>query len=212
MSGLRKSGITTRAGVVLVVGLLGVAGLAGCGRIGQNAGASAGSSSDAGDTTPMTVESQALEALGFEVADLEPVDAVAGSEAELAPTTSAPTASAAPGKGKGHPGNRRLYKRLRLAFGKRALHGEVVVQTDNGTRTLVAQRGEVTAITATTVTVKSTDGYTLTWTFADKFHVFEHRTQIKAEDIKAGTVVGVAGFKDGDKPMARVLVVPNKAK
>lgn len=193
----------------LLVGLLA---LAGCGRAGGGAAADSGGADDG--TTSMTLESQALQALGFEAADLEPVDA-AVEEGDGAAATPEATASAKPtGKpghgGKDRPGHRKLYKRLRFGFGQRALHGEVVVQTEKGTRTLVAQRGEVTAITATTVTVKSTDGYTLTWTFADKLNVFEHRTQLKAEDIKIGTQVGVAGYKDGDTPTARVIVVPKK--
>jgi hypothetical protein len=185
--------------------LVGVLALTGCGRAGG--GAAAGSDGADDGTTSMTLESQALQALGFETADLEPVDAAV--EAGAAATASAsPTAQPGHG-GKDRPGHHK-YKRLRFGFGKRTLHGEMVVQTENGTRTLVVQRGEVTAITATTITVKSTDGYTLTWAYADKLNVFEHRTQVKADDIEVGTQVGVAGYKDGDTPTARVIVVPKK--
>ena len=48
--------------------------------------------------------------------------------------------------------------------GHRVLHGETVVQTDNGTAIHVVQRGIVTAMTSTSLTVRSADGFTLTWT------------------------------------------------
>ena len=47
----------------------------------------------------------------------------------------------------------------------------MAVQTDDATLTVVAQRGVVTAIDATSVTVKSTDGFTLTWIFGSPITV-----------------------------------------
>ena len=60
-------------------------------------------------------------------------------------------------------------------------HGQITVETKNGDKTIDVQRGTVTAITATTVTVKSTDGFTLTWTSATRSQVIEHRTKVAAE-------------------------------
>ena len=89
------------------------------------------------------------------------------------------------------------------------LHGEAVVRTrDGGTKTVAVQRGEVTAIDGRSMTVKSTDGFTVTWTFGEKLRVVERRTTIRSTDIKIGTTVGVAGAKDGDRSVARLVVVP----
>ena len=94
---------------------------------------------------------------------------------------------------------------------KNILHGEVVVQTkDGGTKTVAVQRGQVTAIDDTSMTVKSTDGFTMTWTFGDSLRVVERRTTIQSTDIKVGTTIGVAGAKDGSGGVARLIVVPFK--
>ena len=66
------------------------------------------------------------------------------------------------------------------AAGPQRLHGEAVVKTkDGGTKTVAVQRGEVTAIDGDSVTVKSTDGFTLTWTFGDELRVVERRTTVR---------------------------------
>jgi hypothetical protein len=86
----------------------------------------------------------------------------------------------------------------------------VVVRTKDGNRTVVVQRGTVTAITDTSVTVKSTDGFTLTWTYGDKLRVVEHRATVQPKDVAVGAAVGIAGAKDGDKAVARLIVIPKK--
>jgi len=88
------------------------------------------------------------------------------------------------------------------------LHGEAVVQTEEGTKTVVVQRGEVTAITASSVTVKSNDGFTLTWTFSDQLRVFERRNQIQPSAVAVGARIGVAGEKTSGDPSARLIVIP----
>jgi hypothetical protein len=190
--------------VRLAVGLaltLAVAGLAGCGR--QREGTSGGADSEAAappaeETTELTLEAQALEAIGFTEQELGP-----------APATSAePSGGSTAGTddGRRHP----RFKRMRFALRRDMLHGEAVVQTDQGTKTVVVQRGAVTAIDGSTVTVKSADGFTLTWKFGTPLHVVEHRNQIQPSSIAVGTTVGVAGVKEGDTPVARLIVVPGR--
>ena len=168
--------MTGTARVRLVIGLaFGVAllALAGCAR---------SSGSEATDTT-LSWDAQALESIGFTTEDLaDPVTTVTQS----------------PSTGKQAQGKNRIITRHRLvrfAFGKRALHGEAVVQTDEGTKTVVVQRGTVTAVNATTLTVKSADGFTLTLTASPSA-------------LTAGITVGVAGEKDGSTTTARLVVVP----
>jgi hypothetical protein len=174
--------------VAAIVGLLSVSA---CAR--SNNGSAQGSA----DLTDLSWDGQALEAIGFSSADMAPLANISD------------TSSASPSKA---PGDlRRLAKHRRLAFlfGKRLLHGEAVVQTDEGTKTVVVQRGTVTAIDATSVTVKSSDGFTLTWTFGNPIHVIEHRTTVQPSAIAVGTQVGLAGAKDGSSTVARLIVVPS---
>jgi hypothetical protein len=135
-----------------------------------------------------TAESEALAAMGIEPDDL-----------------AAAQPSAPPSK-KGWEGRRPQ----KVLLHRNVLHGEAVVQTKEGNVTVMVQRGEVTAISSTSVTVKSTDGFTMTWSFHPELRVIERRATIQAGEIKAGAQVAVAGPKNDDKPQARLIVVPLK--
>jgi hypothetical protein len=154
----------------------------------------------------LSLEGLALAALGFPVADVDPMAYAAqpspSGSPSAGPSASADGERARPWR-KRHPG--------RVLLRRNTLHGEVVVQTkDGGTKTLVVQRGEVTAVNGTTMTVKSTDGYTSTWTFGDPIRVVERRTEVQPKDIAVGTQVGVAGAKAGDASTAKLIVVGPK--
>ncbi len=107
--------------------------------------------------------------------------------------------SAAPAEKRG-PGMRKMLRR-------NTLHGETTVQGRNGVRTVVVQRGTVTAADATSMTVRSTDGFTLTWTLGDKLRVVQNRAEAERSAVKTGAEVGVAGKKTGDTTTARLVVV-----
>ncbi|SCG51160.1 hypothetical protein [Micromonospora inositola] len=160
----------------------------------------------------MGADGQALTAMGFDAADLD-VDPVAAPAASESAEPGAST-EAGPKDKRGDRGQEwRKRHRARVLLRKNTLHGEVVVQTkDGGTKTVAVQRGQVTAIDAKSMTVKSTDGFTMTWTFGDNLRVVERRTTIQSTDIKVGTTIGVAGAKDGDGGVARLVVVPVKQK
>jgi hypothetical protein len=158
--------------------LVGLVGLLGLAGCGQLPGETVQVPAEA---SPETV---ALTSMGFETG-LEPA--------------SAPGPSAAPVKGR---------RALRVQLRKNVLHGETVVQTKHGVQTIEVQRGQVTAVTATTVTIKSTDGFTETWTFGDKFVVVQHRAKVAASAIKSGAQIGIAGTKAGDTSTARLAVLP----
>ncbi|MFJ8685826.1 hypothetical protein [Micromonospora wenchangensis] len=149
------------------------------------------------------VEGLALAAWGLDPAELDLLAAPAAS------TTPSPEAG-----DKGKRGERaqelRQRRQARVKLGRNGLHGEAVVQTKDGTKTVVVQRGEVTAIDGDSATVKSTDGFTLTWKLGDQLRVVERRTTVKASDVKVGTKVNVAGARDGDASVARLIVVPIK--
>ncbi len=93
--------------------------------------------------------------------------AVAAGSGALADSSPAPSASAS-ANGSGTEGRHGRGAGLAGVAGS-VLHGEVVVagSDGSGTRTLLVQNGAVTAISGRTVTVRSTDGFTITWTVTD---------------------------------------------
>ncbi|ADU11568.1 MULTISPECIES: hypothetical protein [Micromonospora] len=191
---MRRQRIVTGATALLAAAALG---LAGCGVSSPGA-----APDDAVEVSAaLGVDGQALAALGVDADELD-VDPVA------APAPSGTPQAGPDGKGeRAKDGHKR--HRARVLLRRNTLHGEAVVRTrDGGTKTVAVQRGEVTAIDGRSMTVKSTDGFTATWTFGEKLRVVERRTTIRSTDIKIGTTVGVAGAKDGDKSVARLVVVP----
>ena len=166
-----------RLWLALTVATLGLVGLAGCDTTGTS-------------TADLSPEAQALAALGVNPADLAAAPST-GPSAGPGPSTS--------------PGGK--HPRLRLKLRKNVLHGEATVQTKEGLKTIAVQRGTVTAITDTSVTVKSTDGFTQTWTFGPNLSVVEHRATVQPSAVKAGTEIGVAGPHEGSTYTARLIVL-----
>ncbi len=190
---MARQRIATGATALLAAAALG---LAGCGA--SRPGAEPDRAVEV--SAALGVEGQALAALGLDAGDLD-VEPVA------APASTGTPQAGPDGKGERAEGNKR--HRARVLLRRNTLHGEAVVRTrDGGTRTVAVQRGEVTAIDERSMTVKSTDGFTATWTFGDKLRVVERRTAIRSNDIKIGTTVAVAGAKDGGGNVARLVVVP----
>ncbi|MFG1915032.1 hypothetical protein [Micromonospora sp. NPDC048898] len=151
----------------------------------------------------MGVEGQALTAMGFDADDLD----VRTIAAPATPTPGAsPTAGEKAREKRGEEWRKRRQARVQLR--KNTLHGTAVVQTKEGTQTVAVQRGEVTAIDGDSMTVKSTDGFTMTWTFGDDLRVVERRATVQPSEVKVGATLGVAGTQDGDRGVARLILVP----
>jgi hypothetical protein len=141
-----------------------------------------------------SVEAEALAAMGVDPADIV--------QAEF-------LASPSPDKGDKKLDKWKQRRFAKVALHRNTLHGEAVVQTKDGkTITVLVQRGVVTALDDKSVTVKSSDGYTMTWTFAENMRVVEKRTSIKPGEIKVGSELALAGAKEGDSAQARLIVVP----
>ncbi len=185
-----RLGLTIATATLGALGLLGVA-------------ACSPSTTPTAAAAAMTPDATALTALGFSDGD-----ATSGTVADAPSVGGSAPASAAPNKAH-HPRLRRLLIR-RAAIAKHVEHGSVTVQTKNGDVTIDVQRGTITAINATTMTVKSPDGFTLTWTFGDKMRVIENRSTIQPSDVKVGETVGVAGQKVGSKENARLVIIPKQ--
>jgi hypothetical protein len=118
-------------------------------------GLTACTAAPAADVADVTGEVFAMEQVGLETG-------LAGAAAP------APSESAADGERRHGPAVRRHLRR-------NTLHGEITVQGRDGVRTVVVQRGAVTAVDGRAVTVKSADGWTLTWTLGDDVRVRQDR-------------------------------------
>jgi len=73
------------------------------------------------------------------------------------------------------------------------LHGEGIVQTKKGPVRVAMQNGTATAATGTSLTIRSADGYTKTWTLAKNAKVYENHTSVQPGAIQAGTNLVVGG-------------------
>jgi hypothetical protein len=179
-------GIGLAAAVALV-------GLSGCGRLRDRA-------VDDAELSDLSWDAQALQTLGYAPVDLR----VTGTGADTVTDSSDSDASATDD---GAPARRGRHPRLRYLF-QHALHGEATVQTDEGLKTVVAQRGTLTEVTDSTITVNSSDGYTVTWMLGASTVVVVERVRSTISAVAVGTEVGVAGSREGDTVTLRLLVVP----
>lgn len=170
----------TRTRVALTLSTLGFAGLLGLTGCGLTTHSTATTAADVAD------EAYALQTVGLDTA-----------------TTPSPSASAAAGASPKAAHRRAIRRYLR----KNTLHGEVTVQGKDGVKTIVVQRGTVTAVTSTTVSVKSTDGFAETWTFGDKLKLVQDKKAVQPSALKAGETIGVAGTKDGSTDTARLAII-----
>ncbi|MFF1819392.1 hypothetical protein ACFVWG_18990 [Kribbella sp. NPDC058245] len=98
-----------------------------------------------------------------------------------------------PGRGAGGPGKF-------LGQGG-ALHGEFVVPKDGGGyQTVATQRGQVTAVSKDSITVKSEDGFSRTYTLTEDTLVNAARDGI--DDVKTGNTVNVSAVVADGKATA----------
>jgi hypothetical protein len=185
----------------LTLSTLGLTGLLALSACGAGAGAptgTAGTSSGGGavavtELGDLDGETLALTAVGLET----------GLEQAPAPAASGDAAARKADKA----GQDRKAGQARKLLRKNTPHGAVTLQTKKGVKTVVVQRGAVTAVDATTVTVKSTDGFTTMWMFADQLKVRKDKQAAKADAVTVGAEVGVAGAKAGDTTTAKLVIV-----
>ncbi|NUO55483.1 MAG: hypothetical protein HOV71_17815 [Hamadaea sp.] len=147
-----------------------------------------------------TPEGEALVALGFDP------EAVAAAEPGFAAAID-PASTVTPS-----PSGKRDWRKrraVRVLLARNTLHGEAVVQKKDGTTvTVLVQKGVITELTADRVTVKSTDGFTLTWSLGDQLRVVEKRKAVQPAEVKVGQQIGVAGARQQDDAVARFILIP----
>ncbi|MBX6358281.1 MAG: hypothetical protein IRZ05_20825 [Micromonosporaceae bacterium] len=179
--------------IAVVVAALGAGLVAGCGRF-RDARDPESAAEDSEVVAALSPESAALVAVGFSTEDVATDDPVAADEPK-------------PADGERWR-NWRARHAVRVALRHNLMHGELVVQTPDGPRTVLVQRGEVTEISDTGLTVKSADGFSQSWTYASDLRVIESRSTITPRELQVGATVGVAGVEVNGQPTARLVVIP----
>ncbi len=89
-----------------------------------------------------------------------------------------------------------------------AIHGSFVTpKQGGGYQTVDTQRGTVTGVSATSITVKSVDGFTATYTVSATTRVHAQRDGIAS--VKTGDEVGVTAIESGSEKQAVSIVDTN---
>ena len=144
--------------------------------------------------------------LGWVVAGVLLVSAGGAALAAQGATSTAQqgaTTTTRPGKAKAGALGRAGW---RHALGRRVLHGEVTLQTQEGTRTVVMAYGTVTALAKDAITVKSSDGVETSFKLdGDTRFGFRDEPAPSAE-LKVGEDAFVTGEKSGGTATARRVV------
>jgi hypothetical protein len=145
--------------------------------------------------------------LGWVVAGVLLVSAAgAALAAQGATSTAQQGATTTTSAGKAKAGALRRAGGWRHALGRRVLHGEVTLQTREGTRTVVMASGTVTALSKDAITVKSSDGVETSFKLdGDTRFGFRNEPAPSAE-LKVGEDAFVTGEKSGGTATARRVV------
>jgi hypothetical protein len=146
--------------------------------------------------------------LGWVVAGVLLLSAGGAALAAQDPTTTtrAPGPSVDKDKARARAGALGRIGGLGHGLGRRVLHGEVTVQTREGVKTLVMARGEVTALSESSITVKSSDGVSTSFRIdGDTRYGFRNEPAPRAE-LKVGDTAFVAGETAGDAAVAKRVV------
>jgi len=165
---------------------------------------------------PITVAGVAVVALaggaGIGYAATTSASKPAAATTVSAPAAPTPSASPAPGSGSGSgpghgwraygggiPGGPTRFARGPLGAG--LIHGEFTEpKSGGGYQTIDVQVGTVTAVSGTSVTVKSADGYTVTYTVTSKTVVDAQAAGIGS--VKKGDSIFVTATVSGSTPTA----------
>jgi Domain of unknown function (DUF5666) len=94
---------------------------------------------------------------------------------------------------------------LRMIIG-RTEHAEITVSTDTGTRTLLYVRGEITMLSASSVTVTIGDGTRASFAITTTTRVREKGKDIKVTDLSTGDRAMVFGLRNSDGSYTATLI------
>ena len=153
------------------------------------------------------------------VAALVAAGVVAGGAAgavisQLGVATASPSPSPRP-SASGAPGDRDMFglrpavpgRHGLLGAAGRVLHGEATVEKPGGgTQVVRFQNGVVSAISGSTITVKSTDGFTSTFTVDRTTRITLNGTDGTLSKLKKDDQVRVFGVQSGSSTVAKMLL------
>jgi len=94
----------------------------------------------------------------------------------------------------------------------RVEHGQITVRTKTGDQVLDIQRGQVTSVSATAVTVRSTDGFTATYAVSGTSTVRVQKKTSTIADVHNGDQVAVAALHTGNTDTIRRIADAGPAK
>jgi hypothetical protein len=131
----------------------------------------------------------------------------AASEQVAGQVAGEPTADQKPGQKGDKKGKRPRIRRL----AQRGVHGEASVRTKKGFVQIAWQRGQVTAKSGGTLTIRSLDGTVWQWTTAKNTRVRKNGQKSSTTNLSGNDFVVIAGtVGPGNKHSARAVVVPKK--
>jgi hypothetical protein len=143
--------------------------------------------------------------LGWAVAGVLLVSAGGAALAQsTTSTTQAPSSGAKADKARAGALGRGLG--FRHGLGRRVLHGEVTVQTQEGVKTLVMASGEVSALSKDAITVKSSDGVETSFTLNGVTRYGFRNEPAPSAELKVGDTAFVTGEKSGSGATAKRVV------
>jgi hypothetical protein len=116
----------------------------------------------------------------------------------------APEATPSPGR----RGSRLARHPLRARRFLRGVHGIATVRTKDGFAQVAWQRGQVTAVSSTGLTVRSADGATWQWVAGQDIKVRKDGNVASLSKLAANDKVFVIGTVSGSTRTARAAVVP----
>jgi hypothetical protein len=109
----------------------------------------------------------------------------------------------------GVPGARRMLARLRLLGG---MYGQYTFETKQGPRTLAFERGTITSVASSDVTVRATDGTVWTWMLTGTSVVREDGSRVPVTMLAQGQLIFSGGQVTDGARDARLIVIREQPK
>jgi hypothetical protein len=96
--------------------------------------------------------------------------------------------------------------RLRILI-HRTLHGQITIETKNGSKTLAFERGAVQSVAANSLVVRAADGTTWTWVLSSATRVIKACQRVGLSTLAVGQRVVVLGEVSGGSDQARRVLI-----
>jgi hypothetical protein len=106
------------------------------------------------------------------------------------------------------PAKTAAAKHPRPAAARRVVHGEFTARTKDGYALFDTQRGTVTAVSSSSITIKSPDGFTQSYAVNPDTKVHKGRTTVGIGDVTANAKALVVAKVSGSSRTATQIVSP----